>query len=472
MRVVPIKRDVGDAAAVHLVSLSDDVLVESEPGGRLVVVSRWGELTLDEPGALVRESLQRMSLGPVSLANVTAGHDSNGLQQVLHDLRGSIVHSVGLRDRHGPLLSVVPLAAAAVFRLPELEPSCPVRLSRFATVRRSGDELLVESPCAQFRVVLHQPAAAQITAALAAACTGEDLAEAFEGAETVATDVLRYLLAAGAALPATGGVAEEDDPALRHWSHHELTFHRHSRSRQRDDPREIAAAGEPLRPAPMTKPLPAGTRVPLPGPDLATVADSSLTLLLEADHGCPHFTERGLSTEQVGELLFRAARIRGPGPEELPHGMTHAASQRPYLNLACLYELELYLSVDRVEGLPVGIYHYDPAGHALTLVNDDEADRAELLDGAKVAAACVLRPPVLISFTARMDRMSALAGAAYATTLMHVGALQQTLNLVGRAMGLAAHPIAVDASDAVQRALRLAWPGEVGVGECVVDSPD
>jgi hypothetical protein len=54
-----------------------------------------------------------------------------------------------------------------------------------------------------------------------------------------------------------------------------------------------------------------------------------------------------------------------------------------------------------------------------------------------------------------MARTTALGGAAYATTLMHVGALQQTLALVARSMGLTAHPVPVDANGTTQRALRL-----------------
>lgn len=460
----------GSGAAVHLVSLSDDVLVESEAGGRsLVVVSRWGELCLDAPGALVRESLRRMGLGPVSLANVTDGRDEDGLRQVLTDLRGSIVHSLGFRDRGGPLLSAEPCAVGAEFSLPELEPTRTVRLSRFATIRRCTDQLVMESPRAEFRVVLHQPPAAQVSTALAAAHPAAEVAAAVGEATPVVLAVLRYLVAAGLALPAADdGTFAEDDDAARYWTHHELTFHRRSRSRQRDS---APGPGDPLPPASVTKPMPAGTRVPLYRPDLGAGGEATLTELLEADHGCPDFTERALTERQLGELLFRAARIRGPGPEHLPHGMTHAASQRPYLNIACLYELELYLSIERCQGLPLGIYHYDPAGHALTLVTDDGAPRAELLDAAKVAAACVLRPPVLISLTARMDRMTALAGAAYATTLMHVGALQQTLYLVAKSMGLVAHPVSVDAGDSLQRALDLPWPAEIGVGECVVDCP-
>lgn len=469
----------GAPAAVHLVSLSEDVLVESEEGGRsIVVVSRWGELTMNDPPVLVRELLHRMSLGPVSLENVTAGpaaHGSDdvaGVRRVLHDLSGSIVHSVGLRDLRGPLLSAVPCVSAPVLRFPTLEAQ-PVRLSRFATTRTCAGELSVESPDAQFRVLLHQPVAAKIASVLATPRTIAEIAAVVGTSASVVGEVVRYLVAAGVVLAGTDhdGFAEDADPARRLWTHHELTFHQRSRSRNRDTPGDSAVPGEPAA-APVTKPVPGGKRLPLYRPDLGVVADASLTSLLEADHGCPDFSARALTAAQLGELLFRAARVRGPGPRHLPHGMTHAASQRPYLSVACLYELELYLSVERCDDVPRGVYHYDPADHALTLVNDDENAVTGLLDMAKVAAGCVLRPPAMISMTARMARLAVLGGAAYATTLMHAGALQQTLSLVAKAMGLAAHPVPVDADDTVARAFKLPWPAEVGVGECVIDCPN
>jgi hypothetical protein len=38
---------------------------------------------------------------------------------------------------------------------------------------------------------------------------------------------------------------------------------------------------------------------------------------------------------------------------------------RPYPSAGGCYELELYLAVDKCEGLARGLYHYDAGGHAL-----------------------------------------------------------------------------------------------------------
>lgn len=114
--------------------------------------------------------------------------------------------------------------------------------------------------------------------------------------------------------------------------------------------------------------------------------DPTLSELLEDDHTCPEMTERALSAEQIGELLFRAARVRSVGPAYLPGGPAHEASQRPYFSVACLYELEIYVAINRCVGLARGIYHYDPLWHTLTLTNDDAGGLDGLLDLAMVGA--------------------------------------------------------------------------------------
>lgn len=469
---------------VRLWSLTEDALVEGEPeGGPLTVVTRWGEFTFEAIDARARESLRRMRLGPISLENVTptsarkspaAGvNDHRTLDEVLDVLSGSVVHSLGLDDRQGPLLSAVPTAPAVSFPLDQVPLSRPVRLSRFALIRPYGSALLLESPRAQFRVVLHRSLAAHIASALAGPRTIAQLAADLRSHGPIVGHVVAYLAAAGIVLVGddAGPAVEDSDPALRLWAHHALTFHVRSRSRHGNG--EDFAAEEALAASPAVKPPPAGRRFPLHRPEIAELMtdDASLTALLESDAECPAVSPNPLRAEQLGELLYRSARVRGPGPPRRPGGTVHEASQRPYFSLACLYELEIYLSLERCAGLPRGIFHYDPADHALTQLTSDDAALHELLEMARTAAGSARRPSALITVTARMDRMAALGSAAYATTLTHLGALQQTLCLVARAMGLRAHAVPVDANDTVERVIGLTWPAEVGVGECVLDSP-
>jgi SagB-type dehydrogenase family enzyme len=128
--------------------------------------------------------------------------------------------------------------------------------------------------------------------------------------------------------------------------------------------------------------------------------------------------------------------------------------------------------VDRAEGLPRGIYHYDPEGHALTLVNESTADIDELLDSAMVQTGARRRPPTLITMTARIGRLSWVYDSiSYATTLKHVGVLQQTLYLVATSLGLAPCALAMGDAEVATNAFGLDWPAEVSVGEFVIGLP-
>jgi SagB-type dehydrogenase family enzyme len=223
----------------------------------------------------------------------------------------------------------------------------------------------------------------------------------------------------------------------------------------------------------VVKPIPPGRRFPLHQPDL-TVDDRpemSLTDAVELRHSVRVFADEGPTAEQLGELLFRTARIRS---QRVAHGagdVRYTVSERPYPSAGSLYELDLYLTVDRCADLPRGIYHYDPAGHALTLINQNENEIEELLAGATVLIGSST-PPVLITMTARIGRLSWVYDSiAYATTLKHVGVLQQTLYLVATMLGLAPCALAMGDSELATAAFGLEWPAEVSVGEFVVGVP-
>lgn len=460
-------------ARSHLRSLSEDVLVErsDEHDARVRVVTRWGEFVFDDVTTAVRGALERMSMGPSVVANVEPASlgERAILAEMLDLMSGSVVHTLRLDDNGiGVLLSVVPAAEHARFRVTEVDPDRPLRLSRFAAIRTGRDELVLESAVAPFQVFLHRPLAYRVVISLGRTTSITELAAVLRVAPGVIADLVGYLVAAGVVLPSTRDGASAEPVALAQWSHHDLMFH--ARTRIGHDPLPAPTVHRSGPPPPVTKPVPPGPGFPLYRPD-DDLADSgpSLTSVIEAERVCPDVSDQPLEARQLGELLYRSARVRSVSSSSIYAGVTYETSDRPYLSVAGLYELELYVTVNRCAGLPRGIYHYDPAGHALTLVNDSEPDLAALLDNAKVAARRGERPSALITVTARADRLLWLvSGAGYAMTLMHLGALQQTLNLVATAAGLAACPLVPDSTDTTDRALRLDWPAEVGIGECII----
>lgn len=249
--------------------------------------------------------------------------------------------------------------------------------------------------------------------------------------------------------------AEDSDPELAGWPFHDMLFHWRSRMGTRPD------AGPALPVPPVVKPVPAGPRFPLPRPDPARSP--------EAAPGTDRPPGTGpVTVQQLGELLHRSARVRSGRRVPAAEG-GYEVSDRPYPSGFGLYELELYVVTDRCRDLPPGIFHYDPLGHALTLVNAAPQPLATLLDEARVATGGAARPPVLLAITSRIGRLSPrYAGLAYATTLRHVGLLQGTLGVVAGAVGLGCLPTALGDGDASGTALGLDRPAEVPVGEVVL----
>jgi SagB-type dehydrogenase family enzyme len=289
----------------------------------------------------------------------------------------------------------------------------------------------------------------------------------------VVADIMTYLVASGMVLTGEPGMparfAEDGDPDLLPWSHQDMSFHAYSRMGRHGQSGAVFPYLDRLPAPPVTKPVPTGRRFPLYRPAAADPAGPPLTEVLEASRADASFTDRPVTAEQLGELLYRVARIRRTAMATAAGGTSYAISDRPYPSTADLYELELYLSLHNCSGLPRGNYHYDPQEHALTLVNDSAAGLIELLDAAKTAAGSTLRPPALITLTTRISRLSWIySGVAYANTLRHLGALQQTLHLMATAMGLGSCAVEGGDGAAAGEVLRLDWPAEVSVGEFLV----
>ncbi len=486
----------------ELWSLREDVNVELEPGdGPVRLQSRWGDVTVQQPSAPVREALSRMRLGPISLENVIGSRQAQAtgdgtaagearaqrlhLYRVLDRLQPLIIRSLGLGSGQ-PLLSVVPLTARSRFRPVPLAADVPIRLSIFAELRTDGNEYRIESPLALHRVVLHRAEAMRLIAPLASPSTPAASAAAVPAIQSVAADALEYLVAAGMVVVAqapTGNppvFAEDVDPALTGWSPVDMMFHTRSTLGRHDHNFGITyPTGESVSAEQVVKPQ-AAQYIPLYRPrweDLCH-ADPPLTVAIEGRRSLRHYSAAAITAAELGELLYRTARVRSlitavPGGHDVSGGAgaDGELSDRPYPSGGACYELELYVTVGNCSGLPPGVYHYDPLGHRLELVSADRAKVDELLGCARVGAAMDDAPPVLITMTARFRRLSwKYEGLAYRLVLMHVGVLIQSLYLVCTAMRLAPCALGAVSVDAAARAFGTDWRVEPCVGQFMVGS--
>ena len=233
----------------------------------------------------------------------------------------------------------------------------------------------------------------------------------------------------------------------------------------------------------MVKPQ-ARTRIPLHRPswDELRRSDPPVVVAMERRRSARHYAGNPVTAAQLGELLFRTARVRslisatpgGRGLRQAARALPTPAedtpySNRPYPSGGANYELELYLTVSNCLGLANGVYHYDPLGHQLEPVAADGMAAQELLSAARRSAALGSPAQVLISMTARIRRLSwRYEGLAYRLVLMHVGVLMQSLYIACTAMGLA--PCALDAVDidVAARAFGTDWRSEPCMGQFLV----
>ena len=351
------------------------------------------------------------------------------------------------------------------------------QLSRFAYTRRNGAELVLESPLSLARIALHDSIAARLIGELSAGRSADELSQEIDGLSLDAGRAFLGMLAgAGFAgeLTAEGRLDEDDDATLRQWDFHDLVFHSRSRRGRHD----YMVGGtyrfvEALAPQPALKPPPVTDEtIDLYRPDMERLMeeDLPLTRVQEQRRSIRAYGERPITAEQLGEFLYRVARVRWINEAE-PPATPYQTTSRPYPTGGASYDLELYLTVNTCEGIASGLYYYDPLAHQLDKLADRNAHVEALLRDAWISAAQLCMPQVLITVASRFQRLSwKYSHMAYATTLKNVGVLYQTMYLVATSMGLA--PCGLGNGDSAQfnEAVGADYLMESSVGEFMLGS--
>jgi SagB-type dehydrogenase family enzyme len=464
------------------------VHVHSESAdGPVRLISNWGNVTIQRPSPQVREALRRMLLGPISLDNVVRDPtrlEGNALSlkpvyEVLDRLQPFIIRSLGF-DSGQPLLSVVPLTPRSRFHPVPLPADMRIRLSAFAQLRTDGNEYRLESPLSLHKVLLHRAEAVWLISSLARPVAASESASTWPYLDSLAADALAYLAAIGMVV----GTNDVEDASLLGWSAVDLMFHTRCNRGRHDDAMGITyPMGQDGSPEPVTQPRRAGQGILLHRPtwESLAAADPPLGVVMEGRRSVRTYSAEPVTIEELGDLLYRAARVRSliaPGSGEYePDGdlaRDPRLSDRPYPGGGACYELELYVTVGHCVGISSGVYHYDPVGHRLEPVNSDRKTVDDLLCDAGLAAAMQTPPPVLITMTARYRRLSwKYEGIAYATVQKDVGVLLQNLYLVCTAMRLAPCALGSVNLDRTANAFGTDWRLEPSVGQFILGrAPD
>jgi SagB-type dehydrogenase family enzyme len=407
----------------------------------------------------------------VPIASLMAGKKESGKELLLlvQRLARNGLIEYGLKGAgRVDLVVIEPQAADYWPQLSNLDAADTLVLSRFAYLRRRGNELVLESPRSRALFRLCDP---QLAGALAGLATPQKLSVLRRRPDFPGTDLIRLLLDCGilfkveAADAATLRLAEGDE-ALALWDFHDLLFHARSTEGRHANPIGGTYPHQgAIAPVPAIRPNWPGKKVELPKAQ-ASILSESLVKLLRRRHSARGFgNAKPITVAELSQLLDATARIISSAtPQPGLDDGGHAA--RPYPSAGGSYELELYLTVGRCDGLEKGFYHYDAQDHALVLIEVPAGALEAVLAGAQSAMGASAEPPIVVTFAARFGRVSwKYSALAYSLILKDVGVLTQTFYLMATEMGLGGCAIGLVNIDLFEKMTGMPFHIEGPVGE-------
>jgi SagB-type dehydrogenase family enzyme len=364
-------------------------------------------------------------------------------------------------------------------QLPDYWPQAPqlgdddiVVLSRFAYLRRRGSEMVLESPRAS---ALFRICDASVAAAIAKLATPQSIKRLRRQKDFPGVELLALLLDCQILfkLAGAGLRPDEGDDNLVLWDFHDLLFHTRSTEGRHANPLGgVYPYAEGIPPLPAVRPGWAGKKIDLRKLSAAPApAISPLVKLLRERHSTREFDDqRPIALAELARFLDRTARVLSTSSIPVDGGgpMVDYA-MRPYPSAGAEYALELYLSVDKCEGLARGFYHYDADAHALMLISSGAQEMDALLAKAQFAMGAAAAPQILITIAARFGRVSwKYSSLAYALILKDVGVLMQTFYLMATDMALGGCAIGIANIDLFAKLTGIEFHVEGPVGQFAI----
>jgi len=427
--------------------LVERATLQAHTGGQIIAEFAGDAVGLGAYSAAVVERARNLRTG-LPLASFVSGRRTGDQELALLVRRlaghGLLDYRIG-REGDDDQVVIEPQTADYWPRLPRLGVTDVLVLSRFAYMHRRGDDMVLESPRAAALFNIREQ---QITAAIATLSTPQPIKrlrrmDGFVGDELLALLVDCEILCKVDGAATSDLRSAEGDENLVLWDFHDLLFHTRSTEGRHAAPLGgvYAHAGK-IPPLPAVRPRWPGKKIDLLKPSAArgqTV--SPVATVLRERHSIRSFDDRRpIALAELAQFLDGTARVlsRWRHREDLGDASPVVDyAMRPYPSAGASYELELYLAVDRCEGLAPGFYHYDAGGHALMPIAATARDLQALLTSATYATDAPGPPQILITIAARFGRVSwKYSALAYALILKDVGVLTQTFYLMATDMGL------------------------------------
>jgi SagB-type dehydrogenase family enzyme len=433
--------------------LSGHVTLQIQPSGEIVAgiygqsvaLGTFGPRAVDCAGAL------RVGLPLDALGSGETDTDKEIALLVRRLARlGLLEYRLG-RPRNSDDVVIEPQVASYWPQTPPLADTDTLVLSRFAYVRRRGNDLVLESPRSEALFRICEPKTAAALALLATPQPVKKLRrqDNFPGIALLSLLVDCEVLFKVDAAKDSGLRPTEGNNDLVLWDFHDLLFHARSTEGRHANPLGgVCAYAGIVSPLPAVRPSWSGEKIVLAKREGAfATADTDTALpvarILRERHSVRSFDDhKPITLAELSRFLDHTARVKSEwsGALDLGGGDTTSTidyAARPYPSGGSCYELELYLAVDKCEGLARGFYHYDARGHALVPIEVRAPDLEAFVKSAEFAMGAPTAPQILVTMAARFGRVSwKYSAIAYSLILKDVGVLTQTFYMMATEMGL------------------------------------